>query len=122
MQRSMYMYQARYTPEAVASLIEHPQDRVEQVRKAFQEMGADIVVGGYPIGEYDVLVIFTAPDETTAAALALAIAAGGATESAMTTRLLTSEEWIESLSKAQRSRYRPMVAGRRRRALMRRLR
>ncbi len=122
MQPSMYMYQARYTPDAVASLIEHPQDRVEQVRKAFHEMGAEIVVGGYPIGEYDVLVIFTAPDDTTAAALALAIAAGGATEAAMTTRLLTGPEWIESLSKAQGSRYRPMVDGRRRRALIRRLR
>lgn len=105
---SLYMYQAAYTPESIASLIEDPQDRIEKVRKAFEEMGAKIVVNGYPIGEYDVLVVYEAPDDTTAAALALAIAAGGATRLAKTTRLLTSEEWIESLRKAQQSQYRPI--------------
>jgi uncharacterized protein with GYD domain len=119
----LYMYQAGYTPESVASLIEDPQDRIEMVRKAFENMGAKIFVGGYPIGEYDVLIVYSAPDDTSAAALALAIAAGGATRSARTTRLLTGEEWIESLRKAQRSQYRPIyhriVNGRGRRPLMR---
>jgi uncharacterized protein with GYD domain len=104
----LYMYQAGYTPESVASLIEDPQDRVKAVTKAFEAMGAEIIVGGYPFGEYDVLVIYDAPDDATAAALALAIAAGGATRSAKTTRLLTGEEWIKSLQKAQRSRYEPI--------------
>ncbi len=40
-------------------------------------------------------------------AFALAIAAGGAAKSAKTTRLLTGQEWIESLRKAQGSQYRP---------------
>ena len=104
----LYMYQAGYTPESVASLIEDPRDRIETVKKAFKDMGAEIVVGCYPIGEYDVLVVYRAPDDTSAAALALAIAAGGATRSARTTRLLTGEEWVESLRKARRSRYRPI--------------
>src|SRR5262249_44376069 len=113
--------QAGYTPDSIASLIEDPRDRIETVRRAFEDMGAIIVVGGYPIGEYDVLVIYDAPDDTTAAALALAIAAGGATRSAKTARLLTGEEWIESLYKAQSSRYRP-VNSHRRLPLIRRLR
>lgn len=71
-------------------------------------MKAHILVGGYPIGEYDVLIVYSAPDDITAAALALAIAARGATRSARTTRLLTGAEWIESLVKAQRSQYRPI--------------
>jgi uncharacterized protein with GYD domain len=122
----MYVYQASYTSESIASLIEDPQDRIETVKKDFEDMGAKIVVGGYPVGEYDVLVVYNAPDDTTAAALALAIAAGGATRSAKTTRLLTGEEWIESLRKAQRSWYQPirrrMLNGRRRWPLRRRLR
>jgi uncharacterized protein with GYD domain len=122
----MYVYQASYTSESIASLIEDPQDRIETVKKDFENMGAKIVVGGYPVGEYDVLVVYNAPDDTTAAALALAIAAGGATRSAKTTRLLTGEEWIESLRKAQRSWYQPirrrMLNGRRRWPLRRRLR
>lgn len=114
----LYMYQAGYTSESVASLIEDPQDRIEAVTRAFEAMGAEIIVGGYPFGEYDVLVVYDAPDDAAAAALALAIAAGGATRSAETTRLLTGEEWIKSLQKAQRSRYEPirhrMLNGRKR--------
>ena len=103
----LYMYQASYTADAVAAQIERPQDRIKAVTPAFTDMGASIVVGGYPIGEYDVLVVYEAPNDITAAALTLAIAAGGATSSAKTTRLLSGTEWIESLRKAQRSKYKP---------------
>ncbi len=105
----LYMYQAGYTAESVASLLEEPRDRITSVAKAFEDMGAEILVGGYPLGEYDVLVVYTAPDDATAAALALAIAAGGATRSAKTTRLLTGEEWVNSLQKARGSWYRPPI-------------
>jgi uncharacterized protein with GYD domain len=105
----LYMYQASYTSESVASLLERPQDRIKAITPAFESMGAEILANGYPLGKYDVLIVFTAPDDATAAALALAIAAGGATRSAETTRLLTGEEWITSLEKAQRSRYRPPI-------------
>ena len=74
----LYMYQAGYTAESVASLLEVPRDRITSVAKAFEDMGAEILVGGYPLGEYDVLVVYTAPDDATAAALALAIANPGA--------------------------------------------
>jgi uncharacterized protein with GYD domain len=70
-------------------------------------MGGTIIAGGYPFGEYDVLVLFEAPDETAAASIAMAVAAGGATKAAKTTRLLSGAEWIESLRKAQGSQYQP---------------
>ena len=104
---ALYLYQAAYTPESVAAQITEPQDRIKAVTPALEAMGAKIVAGGYPFGEYDVLVIFEAPDDTTAASVALAVAAGGATRSARTTRLLTGQEWIESLRKAQGSQYQP---------------
>jgi uncharacterized protein with GYD domain len=103
----LYMYQAAYTAESMAAQIKEPQDRIEAVRPSFEAMGATILAGGYPLGEYDVLAIYEAPDDATAAALAMAIAAGGATRSAKTTRLLSGAEWIESLRKAQGSRYQP---------------
>ena len=102
---ALYMYQAAYTPESLAAQVKEPQDRIKVVTPALEAMGAKIVAGGYPFGEYDVLVIFEAPDDTTAASVALAVAAGGATRSARTTRLLSGQEWIESLRKAQGSQY-----------------
>lgn len=103
----LYMYQASYTAESVAAQIKEPQDRLEAVRPSFEAMGATILAGGYPLGEYDVLAIYEAPDDSTAAALALGIAAGGATRSAKTTRLLSGTEWMDSLRKAQGSQYKP---------------
>ena len=97
----LYLYQAAYTPESVAAQIREPADRFEAVRPAFEAMGGKIVVGGYPFGEYDMLVVIEAPDDTTAAGFALAVVAGGAVRSASTTRLLDGEEWVEALRKAQ---------------------
>lgn len=107
----LYMYQAGYTAEAVAGLIKEPEHRIEAVRPALKAMGVEIQAGGYSLGEYDVTVIFEAPDDTTttAAAVALAIAAGGAIRSARTTRLLTGDEWLEALGKASRSKYKPAL-------------
>ncbi|HTT89590.1 MAG TPA: GYD domain-containing protein [Acidimicrobiales bacterium] len=104
---ALFMYQAAYTAESVAAQIKEPQDRIEAVRPAVEAMGAKIIAGGYPFGEYDVLILFEAPDETTAASVALAVAAGGATRAAETTRLLSGQEWIGALRKAGGSQYRP---------------
>ncbi len=104
---ALYMYQASYTAESVAAQIKEPQDRIKAVTPAIEALGAKILVGGYPFGEYDVLVVLEAPDDTTAASVALAVAAGGAVKSARTTRLLSGQEWIESLRKAQGSQYQP---------------
>jgi uncharacterized protein with GYD domain len=104
---ALYMYEAPYTAESLAAQIREPHDRIEAVRPGLEAMGAKILAGGYPFGDYDVLVIYEAPDDTTAASVAMAVAAGGAVKSARTTRLLSGQEWIESLRKAQGSQYRP---------------
>jgi uncharacterized protein with GYD domain len=103
----LYMYQASYTPESIAAQIKNPQDRIEAIRPAVEAIGAKILAAGYPFGEYDALIIVEAPDDTTVASLALAVAAGGAAKAAKTTRLLTGAEWIEALRKAQGSQYQP---------------
>jgi uncharacterized protein with GYD domain len=105
----LYMYQGAYTPESIAAQMKDPHDRIEVVRPAFEAIGGKILAGGYPFGEYDVLVIYEAPDDTAAAALSLAVAAGGAVRAAKTTKLLTGQEWIASLKAAQTASpsYRP---------------
>jgi uncharacterized protein with GYD domain len=62
-----------------------------------------------PSATNDAVVIFEAPDDTAAAAIALVAGAGGAVKSARTTKLLSGQEWIESLRKAQgvAPQYRP---------------
>jgi uncharacterized protein with GYD domain len=105
----LYLYQAAYTPESLAAQLKEPKDRIEVVKPAFDAIGGKIVAAGHPFGEYDVLVVFEAPDDTAAAALAVAVGAGGAFRSARTTRLLSGQEWVASLRRAQdvSPQYRP---------------
>ena len=57
----LFMYQAAYTVESMAAQIKQPQDRIEAVRPSLEAMGAKILAGGYPFGEYDGLIVFEAP-------------------------------------------------------------
>ncbi len=96
---TLYMYQASYTAKSMAAQLQEPQDPMETIRPTLEDLGAKILVAGFPFGEYDVLVVYEAPDDMTAASVAMAVAAAGEVKSAKTTRLLSGEEWLESLRK-----------------------
>ncbi|MGH3155426.1 MAG: GYD domain-containing protein [Streptosporangiaceae bacterium] len=96
---ALYMYQAAYTAKSMAAQIKEPHDPVEAVRPTLEALGAKILVTGFPFGEYDVLIVYEAPDDMTAASVAMAVAAAGEVRSAKTTRLLSGQEWVESLRK-----------------------
>ena len=95
----LYMYQASYTAKSMADQLKEPQDPVEVIRPALEELGATIVVAGFPFGEYDVIVVYEAPDDMTAASVAMAVAAAGEVRSGKTARLLSGQEWLGSLRK-----------------------
>ena len=99
---ALYMYQLAYTPESIAAQIKSPADRIESVAKPLLEKaGGKVLAAGYSFGEYDLTLIYEAPDDQTAAAVALAVAAGGAVRAARTTKLLTGPEFVQALQKAQ---------------------
>ena len=96
---TLYMYQASYTALSMAAQLKEPQDPVETFRPTLEDLGAKLLVAGFPFGEYDVLVVYEAPDDMTAASVAMAIAAAGEVKSGKTTRLLSGQEWLDSLRK-----------------------
>jgi uncharacterized protein with GYD domain len=105
-----YLYQLAYTPESLAAQIKKPEDRLQVVGKQLADaVGAKILAGGYSVGEYDVAVIVEVADDVTMAAVAIAIAAGGAVKAAKTTPLLSGPEWVRALQKAPAvsAQYRP---------------
>jgi uncharacterized protein with GYD domain len=61
----------------------------------------------YGFGEYDAYNLWEAPDNVSMAAVAVAISAGGALNSFQTTPLLTVEETLSALEKAQSIKYEP---------------
>ncbi len=102
-----YLVQVSYTSEALASLVNNPHDRIAVVSKAVKKLGGKIVNGWMTFGEYDTALIMTVPDNTAAAAFALAIGAGGACKNVRTTPLLSVEEGIEAMKAAATLGYKP---------------
>jgi uncharacterized protein with GYD domain len=96
---ALYMYQASYTAKSMAAQLQDPHDPMETIKPTLEDLGATMLVAGFPFGEYDVLVVYEAPDDMTAASVAMAIAAAGEVKSGKTTRLLSGQEWLESLRK-----------------------
>src|ERR1700735_642777 len=94
---ALYMYQASYTAKSMAAQLRDPEDPVEAISAALEDVGAEIVVDAVPLGEYDLLVVYEAPDDMTAASVAMAVAAAGEVKSAKTTRLLSGQEWLAPL-------------------------
>ena len=101
-----YLMRFSYTPESWARLIQKPEDRRDVARAVIENLGGKVHGFWYGFGEHDGFVLIEAPTNIAAAAFSVGIAAGGALRSAETTPLLTVEETIEMLGKAQRLPYR----------------
>ena len=102
----LYMTQVSYTSEALAALTQNPENRGEAFGGLAETMGGRMVSFYNSFGEYDVLVIYEAPDESTAAAIVLAAVSPGHLSRATTTVLLSAEEGVEAMRKAGEVTYR----------------
>ena len=103
-----FLHQVSYTSEALARLITNPQDRFEAVRAPIEKLGGKIEHGYFAFGEHDAILITEMPDTVSAAAIALAFAAGGALRNCSTTALLTAAEAQDAMRKAATCGYKPI--------------
>jgi len=102
-----YALQAAYAPTGWAAMLKDPQHRLEAVRPVIERLGGSIVNGWLSFGEYDVLIVCQLPDNISAAALSMAISAGGAIKAVKTVPLITFEEGLQALQKAKDAEYSP---------------
>jgi len=100
-----YALQTSYTALGWAALLNAPENRLEAVKPVVERLGGSIVNGWFSFGEYDLLVICQMPDSVSAAALSMAVSAGGAVKSAKTTPLMTFDEGLEALRRAKSVEY-----------------
>ena len=102
----LYMTEVAYTPQAWAALTKKPENREEVFRGLLQKLGGRLVSFYNCFGEYDVVAIYEAPDETTAAAAILAAVSPGHVKATKTTTLMTTEQTMEAMRKAGAQTYR----------------
>ena len=103
----MYLTRFSYTPETWARLMKHPEDRRDAARAYIESVGGKLHGFWYAFGEYDGYNLWEAPDNVSMAAVAMGIGGGGALSKCETTVLLTIEETLSALEKAETIRYRP---------------
>ena len=100
-----YLIQASYTPDALAAFVSKPQDRVAGIRAVVQKLGGKLESFDYCLGDYDMVGVCTFPNDTSAAALSLAVNARGHLKSYQTTRLMSADDFLEAQYKAHNVSY-----------------
>jgi uncharacterized protein with GYD domain len=93
-----YLVEASYTVEGVKGLLkEGGSSRRTAIETAAKGLGGSVDSFYFVFGEDDVIVVLDLPDNTTAAAFSLAVAAGGAATSSV--RVLLTPEEIDTATK-----------------------
>ncbi|MGH3118292.1 MAG: GYD domain-containing protein [Gaiellales bacterium] len=103
----LYLTKFSYTPETWAKLIKNPQNRRKAAQPYIESVGGKLHGFWYAFGSHDGYNLWEAPDNVSMASVALAISSGGALRSFDTTVLMTVDETLEALRKAEGVQYRP---------------
>ena len=98
---ALYMSTFGYKPEVWAELISSPENRTETVGRILENAGCKLKGLWYAFGEGDGFALIEAPDNVTGASIAIAISASGAFRKYETTVLMTQDELLKALEKAQ---------------------
>ena len=95
-----YMWTGSYTREAAQALIKKPQSREAAARKGIEAAGGKALHLFIAMGNRDIVAICEMPDDISAAALSLALGAGGAVTNGSTTKLMTFGDFAQVMKKA----------------------
>ncbi len=102
-----YMFQGCYTSAALATMVHRPEDRSVAVRELIKSCGGKLEGFWLAFGQYDFVGIAQLPDSLSAAAFAVAAAAGGGVHDFHTVELFTWAEGMKAFRKAGKAKYRP---------------
>ena len=102
----LYLTKFSYTPETWARLTANPEDRREAAQSYIESVGGKLHGFWYAFGAHDGYTLWEAPDNVSMASVAIALGGGGAISSLDTTVLMTVDETLDALRKAQEVQYR----------------
>jgi uncharacterized protein with GYD domain len=96
-----YMFQARYTADAIKAMVDNPQDREAAARPLIEAIGGKLHNLFFCFGSDDVVAIIEAPDDKAMAAGTMAIGASGAFAGGATTKLMITADAMEAMAIAK---------------------
>jgi uncharacterized protein with GYD domain len=101
------MVQGAYTAETWAAMLKNPEDRSGPVKALTESAGGKLEALYFCFGEHDFVCIASLPDNASAAAVAIAVAASKAFNHVCTTPLLTTQDLVAAAQKAAKVAYKP---------------
>ena len=102
-----YLVQLSYTSEAMARLVRNPQDRGASLQELIARLGGKVESFDFCFGEYQVTIIVEFPDNETMEAITMAAYASGALKDVKITVLISMEDAVRAMRRAQASGYEP---------------
>ena len=102
-----YLVQVSYTPEAWEAMIREPQNRLEKVSPAVEDLGGKSNTRGSHSVSTTSSASSELPEAVDAVAFSIGVSAKGAVKAIKTTPLITMEQGIEAMGRAQRLSYVP---------------
>ena len=103
---AFYLIQVAYKDTAAKTLIANPQTREDAIGKTCASLGGKLHSFFFSFGEYDVACIVELPDNTAAAAFALATSSKGAVSKFHTTILMSAYRGLGGDEKGAKGRLR----------------
>ena len=104
---SLYLGRFSYTTDAMKALLDQPADRSAAAQEVAESLGGKLLGFWFAFGEFDGVFLMEAPDNASAAALAMAVGSSGALSEVETTVLLDMDEAQDAMRKAAAATYRP---------------
>ena len=99
-----FMLQWKYKDTAIQAMLDKPQDRPRELRRAVEAFGGTVQHFYYTLGVYDGLAIVDFPDTESCVACSLTLAGAGADSDLTTTVLLSAAEGSQAMEKARQTR------------------
>jgi uncharacterized protein with GYD domain len=97
---ALYLVRFGYTAESWAALLAHPQDRRDQLAARIFGFGGRLQGFWYSLGEHDGYAITEFPDEVSWAAAHVALKASGAFDHLEATKLVSVDDMVEAMQRA----------------------
>ena len=102
-----FLVQASYTRKSWSQLIKEPQNRLDHMQTVIKNLGGKIESAFLTFGDFDVVGVLDLPDNLTAAALSMALMAGGGIKTVKTTPMITWDEGVTAMRNAKKASYKP---------------
>jgi uncharacterized protein with GYD domain len=98
---SHYLFQWKYKDPAIKAMLETPQDRAAELRKAVEGFGGKLDCFYFAFGEYDGVAIVEFPNTESCIACSLTLSGGGANAALSTTVLIQPSEGARAMQLAR---------------------